>query len=67
MYDFIVHDHGSIALLQPITDEALLWADENLPEDASMWATTFVVEPRYLPLILEGIVADGLTLTWGVT
>src|SRR6266542_2132829 len=32
--DFLVADHGTISLLQPITDRALAWVREHLPPDS---------------------------------
>jgi len=61
--DFIVLDHGSICVLTALSDEAQAWVDEHLPEDAQIWGPNgTVIEPRYLPPILDGIEADGLTV-----
>jgi len=60
--DFLVADHGSICILQALTDEAKAWVDEHLPEDALTWGPNgTVIEPRYLPPILDGIEGDGLS------
>jgi hypothetical protein len=65
--DFIVISHGSIVILYALTDAALAWADEYLPDDALTWGPNgTVVEPRYVASILEVIASDGLTVG-GVT
>lgn len=60
--DFRFADLGSICTLKPQTDAATAWADEHLPEDRQTWAGAVIVEPRYVSPIIEGIVADGLTV-----
>jgi hypothetical protein len=63
--DFEVHDHGSLWIIIPRSEAAIVWADEHLPEDALTWGAGVVVEPRYVPAILEGIMADGLSIGHG--
>lgn len=64
MTDFTLMQHGTIAILEPVTAEAMIWADEHLPEDAMKWGDHgVVIEPRYLGDILDGIQQD--SLTWG--
>lgn len=59
--DFIVIDHGSICILQALTEEVQAWVDQHLPADAQTWGPHgTVIEPRYLPPILDGIADDGL-------
>ena len=59
--DFIVENHGSIFLLQPLTSAANSWISEHLPEDRMTFGGAVVVEHRYIWAILEGIQFDGLT------
>lgn len=58
--DIIVRDHGSIAILVPLTSAAADWMARHLNPDHQPWAGGVAVEPRYLPPILSGAVADGL-------
>lgn len=60
--DFLVENHGSICVLQPLTSAAVEWCDANLPEDCLSWGGGVVVEPRYIDDIVEGIRGDGLTV-----
>ncbi len=61
--DFIVLSHGSIVILYALTDAALAWADEYLPDDALTWGPSgTVIEPRYVADIVHGIEADGLSI-----
>jgi hypothetical protein len=59
--DFLVEDHGSIMILQPLSAEAKVWAEENLGE-AMRWGGGVVIEPRYLPPIIDGILGEGMTV-----
>lgn len=63
MSDFTIHDHGSIMLLQPLTEAGQEWANEHLPDDVMTFGTGIVVEPRYMARIVEGIVNDGLEIS----
>jgi hypothetical protein len=59
--DFAVENHLSLFLLRPLTDEGARWLREHIAvEDAQFWGNALVVEPRYAPAVLEGIVSDGL-------
>lgn len=61
--DFRLQNEGTLFLLWPLTEEALCWIDENIPEDATRWANdAVVIEPRYVEAIYEGIVNDGLAV-----
>lgn len=58
--DFTLENHGSIVLLQPHTEAARAWVSEHIPDDAMIWGTSIVVEPRYVSDIVDGIAEDGL-------
>jgi hypothetical protein len=61
--DVEIEDGGSVVLLRPLTPEAVVWVNENIGQDNGYqpyWPVV-VVERRYVPDILEGMQADGLT------
>lgn len=58
--DFKVENHGSIFLLQPLSEAAQAWCAEHLPEDAQMMGSAYAVEHRYIADIVAGIQNDGL-------
>ncbi len=58
--DFLVADHGTIFLLQPITDRALIWVHEHLPPDSPRFGAAVVVEYRFIADIVSGIRDDGM-------
>jgi hypothetical protein len=61
--DFMVFDHGSIIILQPVSAAASEWANACLPPDAMHWGPKgVVIERRYWPAIYEGIVDQGLSV-----
>ena len=60
--DFLLENHGSIFLLQPLTPAAQSWIDEFLPKDRMSFGTAVVVEHRYISDIVEGIRNDGLAV-----
>lgn len=62
--DFAVVDHGTIALLQPLTEEATEWVDLHLPDDAPRLGEAIAVEHRYINDILVGIEHDGLVVAY---
>lgn len=59
--DFTIENHGSLFLLRPESDQAREWVAENV-EDAMRFGHAVVIEPRYVEGIVEGILADGLTV-----
>jgi hypothetical protein len=61
--DFNIENHGSVVLVRPVTTAAREWVDEHVPLESWQWhGGAFVVEPRYLPILFDGIVGDGLTV-----
>jgi hypothetical protein len=58
--DFVVENHGTIFLLQPLTPAANSWIEENLPEDHMTFGGAVVVEHHYIADIVHGAIADGL-------
>jgi len=64
--DFRIINHGTICILQALTEVAENWVSEYLPADATTWGQNgIVVEPRYVDPIIDGIVADGLEVAHG--
>jgi hypothetical protein len=58
MIDFTISNHGSIALLTPVSERALAWCDEHIlteGNEVQRWCNSIVVEPRYLTDIIYGI------------
>lgn len=60
--DFRVYDEGSIVLLKPQTPAANGWVADHLPEDAPTFGHSYVIEHRYAPAIIDGILAAGLRI-----
>ena len=62
MSDFVLSDHGTLAILVPLSEEAHDWVDDNLGDDALWYGRGIAIEARYVGAILEGITSDGLTV-----
>ena len=60
--DFLLSNHGSIVLLEPQSDSAVAWIDDNLDQDHMLFGAAVVIEPRYVSEIVAGIQRDGLVL-----
>jgi hypothetical protein len=60
--DFLVENHGTIFLLQPLTPAARLWIDEHLPPDHLTFGPAVCVEHRFIRDIVTGILGDGLVV-----
>jgi len=62
--DFRVIDGGSLIGLKPITVAASTWADENLvTEGWQIMGGVIWCDPRMALPIIDGILADGLSIT----
>jgi hypothetical protein len=61
--DFELSGGGTIYLLRPKTDEAREWTNFNIPDDAQWLGGAVAIEHRYVGDIVEGILADGLTVS----
>ena len=54
--DVLIENHGSIALVTPMTPEANQWVDENVPLESWQWlGCSFACEPRCLDHLVEGM------------
>ena len=60
--DIQVEDHFSLYLARPLSGRARAWLEENVQPDALWFRGAVVVEPRYLPALVEGMLAVGLTV-----
>ena len=60
--DARVENHGSLALIRPLTKAAKVWFGRNLPEDAQYMGDAPAIEPRYVSDIVDGMIADGLVV-----
>ena len=60
--DVAFEDHGSIWLARPYTPAADDWIAEHIPGDAQFLGGALVIEPRYVPDIVQGMQGDGLTV-----
>ena len=54
MADVEVHDHGSVVIINIVSDEARAWVLENV-EVRQTWGRGIVVEPRYVDHIIDGL------------
>lgn len=61
--DFDVADHGTLIMLEPISEAAKEWVAEHLPDDAQWLGRRVAIERRFFEPIYEGIVADGLSIS----
>ena len=63
--DFRLENHGSILLLRPQNEHAILWVDEHIGSENGFqpyWPTV-VIEHWYIADVVEGIRNDGLAVS----
>lgn len=61
--DVKVMNHGSVVMVEPVSDEAKTWVNENVGLEGWQWmGNSFAVEPRYLGDLLDGMRAEGFTV-----
>jgi hypothetical protein len=61
--DYLFTNHGSICLLQPLTERAKDWLDENIASEHMYWAGALVIEPRYVDNLVIALRDTGLTIS----
>lgn len=61
--DFLVENHGTIFLLQPLTPAANAWVNDHLPEDRMTFGGAVCVEHRFIRDIVTGIMGNGLRVS----
>ena len=62
--DVVIKDGGSVVLLEPKTEQARDWLNENIGQDNGYqpyWPTV-VCECRYVEDIVGGMIESGLTV-----
>lgn len=60
--DVEIQNEGSIMLFRLLTDAAMEWAKEYIPEDAQWLGNGFACEWRYAIDIANGMTANGLVV-----
>jgi hypothetical protein len=54
-----LENHGSIWLLRPLDGAAREWLNETAPSDAQFFGDALVIEPRYVPGVIEAFTSAG--------
>lgn len=60
--DVQVDDQGTIVLFRPVTEEAQDWIAHNVEDSATWLGGRLVVEHRYAPYMIEGMLEAGLEI-----
>lgn len=67
MTDINILDHGSICLIDPLTDDGHKWVQEHIldgNEEVLFFGNMIVCESRYIPDIVQGMLQDGLVVEY---
>lgn len=60
MIDVYVANHGSVVMVEPRSEDAKEWVEENVPlEDWQWMGRSFAVEPRMLDDLVMGMREEG--------
>ena len=61
--DVLVADHGSVAMLTPMTPESRQWVEEHVETEPWQWlGASLACEPRCLEQLVKGMQETGLTV-----
>jgi len=60
MIDLRFTNHGTIWLMEPLTELGTAWIAEHIPADAPRFCESVAIESRYVESIVEGATFDGL-------
>ncbi len=62
--DIRVEDHGTVALVIPMTDAGRKWITDNVETESWQWlGGALAVEPRCVDSLAAGMSGDGLAVT----
>jgi len=57
--DVLVSNHGSLWLVEPVSDAARDWLNENLSAERQYLGRAVAVEPRYVDDLVRGLQSGG--------
>lgn len=61
MADFRFGCHGSVVMIEPVSDEAKAWVDEKVAIESWQWmGKAFAAEPRMAADLADAIAEEGL-------
>jgi hypothetical protein len=61
--DVLVENHGSVCIVQPMSEAAREWIDENVQTEGWQWiGGGLAVEPRCVENLVNGVMEAGLTV-----
>ena len=61
--DITVRDHGSLMMVECVTEAAMDWVKANLSLEGWQWmGRSFSCEPLYIDALVKGMGGDGLII-----
>ena len=60
--DLVLINHGSVYVLEPLTERGRDWIDESIDPEAQWWGKGVVIEPRYVENVVLGAQASCLVV-----
>tara|TARA_A100001391_G_scaffold164368_2_gene124051 strand:+ start:529 stop:780 length:252 start_codon:yes stop_codon:yes gene_type:complete len=51
---FTIQNHGSVILLEPLTEQSKHFVDNYVADDLQWWGKSFVCEPGYFDMLVDG-------------
>ena len=63
--DIRVEHHGSVVIIRGVTDAGHAWVEEHISDEGyqPIGLGARLAEPRYVADVVEGAIADGLTVS----
>ena len=61
--DIWILPQGTLALVRPLTQRANEWIIQHVNDHSQWFGPALVVEYRYIPKLLNGMIQDGLHVT----
>ena len=60
--DIMIARHASVVLVHPLSPAGVTWIVDHVYHETQRWCNAIVVEPRAVDALVEGMVADGLSV-----
>ncbi len=61
--DFVVHDEGAFVLVEPVSDNAVVFVQQNARTEGWQWlGSDFAIDRQFAETLIEALKAEGFAV-----